>query len=208
MTEADLDAAARKREYQRQWRLANQDRIREYYLANRDKILERQKADPDKIREYKRQWAAENPEKVRAARRRWREANPDKVQGQQARSRDYQRRYYETNRSKWRERHRARRHGIDSGTFMAMWEAQQRCCYLCSRDLNPDQAAVDHWHGCAAHDPQNSCRLCWRGLAHNECNGLIGLAGDAPDLLRVIADNLERANTDVAVRQSPPGSSR
>lgn len=201
MSDASPDAAARKREYMRQWRLANQDRIREYYLANRDKILERQRADPDKVRERQRRWAAKNPEKIRESKRRWREANPDKVRGQQARSRDYQRRYYETNRGKCREQQRKRNYDMDSAAFSEMWEAQRGCCYLCRRVLDVEEASVDHWHGCQAHDAKKGCRLCWRGLAHLACNSATGQAGDDPVLLRVIADNLEAANAEVMERQ-------
>jgi hypothetical protein len=201
MAEPNPDAAARKKERQQEYQ-------RQWYLKNREKALERarqRQVDPanhDRIREYQRKWAHENREKIRESKRRWREANPGKVRAQQARSRDYQRRYYETNRAKWRERQRQRNYGMDPATFMAMWEAQERGCYLCHRDLDMDEAAVDHWHGCPVHDPKKGCRACWRGLTHLSCNTVIGHGDDDPDLLRVIASNLEQANANVAAHQA------
>ena len=194
MTETNPDAAAQKkereREYQRQW-----------YLKNRERLLEKQKRyqveNRDRIREYQRRWEREN----RETKRRWRKANPDKVRAEQAKYRDYYRDYYYKNRDKWREQGRRRRHGVDLDTFLAMWEAQQRCCYLCGRELDLDKAAVDHWHGCPAHPPESSCRLCWRGLTHGICNIAIGQPNDDPAILRIIADNLERANAEVQERQ-------
>ena len=200
MAEPNPDAAARKKEREREYR-------HQWYLKNREKALERarqRRADPEKRerqREYKRRWTQENREKVNETKRRWREANPDKVRGQQARSRDYQRRYYETNRPKWREQQRKRNYGMDSATFVAMWEAQERCRYLCRRPLGAEEATVDHWHGCTAHARNKGCRSCWRGLTHPTCNAAAGQAADDPDLLRTIADNLETANADVMERQ-------
>lgn len=199
MGEPNPDDAARKerrREYQHQW-----------YLKNREKALERarqNRADPEKQarnREYQRKWTQENREKVRETKRRWREANPDKVRAQQRQSLDYHRKYYEANRDKWQAQGRRRRHGVDQDTFLAMWEAQEKCCYLCGRELDPAKASVDHWHGCPAHAPDKSCRFCWRGLAHLTCNAVIGQAGDDPVRLRRIADSLEAANRSVQERQ-------
>jgi hypothetical protein len=200
MDERNPDAAARKKERQREY-------SRQWYLKNREKSLERarqRRADPEKRaaqREYQRKWAQENREKVRESRRRWRQANPDKVRAEQARYRSYHRdRYYE-NRNKWRDQGRKRRHGVDPAAFLAMWEAQQRCCYLCGRELDPDDAHIDHWHDCPAHDERSSCSRCHRGLVHGACNAVIGFAGDDPDLLRIIADSLEAANAEVQAQQ-------
>ena len=50
--------------------------------------------------------------------------------------------------------------------------------------------------------PDRSCPQCRRGLAHNVCNSLIGMAGDDPKRLRRIAANLERARKQIKAR--PP----
>jgi hypothetical protein len=159
-------------------------------------------------REYQRQWRAANPEKVRAIARKYREAHPDKLSAQN-------REYRSANSDQLRDKERRRRtpdlererglkrlHGIDGARVAAMWKAQEHNCYLCGRHLDLDKAFVEHWHGCqAGHDPKTSCGSCRRGLAHHNCNILIAFAGDDPDLLRLIADNLEAANRSVQKRQ-------
>ena len=161
-------------------------------------------------RQYNREWLAANRERARAQQRRRYAAD-----GQ--REREYQRRYYAENRAKiaerrkaWRKRDdpRAKRrdhlrltHGLDEAAWQGIWDAQDGCCYLCGGVLDPVRTHVEHYHGCLAHSPKRSCSLCRRGLACQACNLIIGRTGDEPDLLRVIADNLERANAEVMERQ-------
>lgn len=144
---------------------------------------------------YQLQWREKNREKLRVQARRKYRANPDAVSERVNRWRD-------KNPGYARDWHLLRHHGLAGAAFMAMWEAQERRCYLCHRDLDMDAAFVEHWHGCPGHSPETSCRFCWRGLAHHACNIIAGAACDDPDLLRIIADNLERANADVAARQA------
>ena len=180
---------ARQSEYQRQYRQANgkklKEQMRQYYRRNRETLLERQreynKANRDKRREWQRRYMAENGEAVR--------------------ERDRQRR--RENRETYRERKRVRTHGIPAERWAAMWAAQDGRCYLCRQPMEPDEAVVEHWHGCPVpHGNATSCRFCHRGLAHNQCNFIIGLAGEDPGMLRVIADSLEVANADIKARQA------
>lgn len=178
MTEDSPDPAAKpkrdRRQYKRRWDAENRDKNRGY----RQKYLE---SNPDRVREQMRQWRAANPDKVRQYARNYRAANG--------------------------ERRRVERlqdvHGPDFAVrWAAMWDAQQGCCYLCERPMHPAKAVMEHWHGCTAHEPKRSCRRCQRGLAHPRCNQAIGFADDDPAILRIMADNLERANAGVAARQA------
>jgi hypothetical protein len=202
MAEANPDPAERKRrrqEYVRQWHAENRDRVREhkrkYLEANRDKIREQQQqyrdANRDRINEGHRQ--RYDPEYFR----RYREANLGKISEQQQE-------YYQANRQERLKAVRAYNRGPDFDvTWAAMWDAQQGRCYLCERPMTPAEAFMDHWHGCTGHGgPKRSCRYCRRGLAHPKCNSLIGFIGDDPAILRIIADNLERANADIKARQA------
>jgi hypothetical protein len=174
MTDANPDPAERNRE-----------RCRQYYLANRDRILAQQ-------HDY---YVANRQERLEAVKA-YTEANLGKV-------REYKRRYYRASGSKVRQNVLEGSHGREiAADWAAMWAAQQGRCYLCERDMGPDDAHVEHWHGCAAHGPKKSCRYCRRGLAHEHCNLVVGHAADDPSLLRIIADNLERANADIAARQA------
>lgn len=163
-------------------------------------------------RQYNREWIAANREKVRAGvRRRY------ATDGQ--RQREHAREYYAANREKIAARRKLNRkpddpqaarrghlklaHGLDEVAWQAIWDSQRGCCYLCGGALDLATTHVEHHHGCAAgHSTKKSCRYCRRGLACKACNLIIGRAGDEPDLLRIIADNLERANADVAARQA------
>jgi hypothetical protein len=161
------------------------ERRRQYYVANRSRISAQQ-------REYYQANRQERLEAVKA----YTEANQGKI-------REYKRRYYQSSGARVRQNVLEGSHGRDiAADWAAMWEAQQGRCYLCERDMDPDDAHVEHWHGCAAHGPKKSCRLCRRGLAHQPCNLVVGHAADDPSLLRIIADNLERANADIAARQA------
>jgi hypothetical protein len=206
MTEANPNDAERKRERRRQYYQANRARIAEqqraYYQANRQKRLEVVKAyaeaNQGKIREYQRRYYQANGVQVREKVRQYREENREAVS-------DSLRRRYAENPGKWRAFGLKRRHAIDEIAWAQMWEQQEGRCYLCRRELdlvNTRKTIVEHWHGCRAHDPDFSCTACRRGLACVACNILIGSVEDDPGLLRVIADNLERANADVAARQA------
>jgi hypothetical protein len=156
---------------------------------------------------------AARKERNRQATRRYREANRERL-------REQRRKYYEANREKqcedsrkWyranQEHARANakrqwkqwRHGMDGATWGSMWAAQQGKCRYCQRDLD-ETAHVDHWHGCASgHEPGKSCPACWRGLACQQCNIIIGMAADDPGRLDLIAANLRIANAEVGERQ-------
>jgi hypothetical protein len=147
-------------------------------------------ANPEKAREQKRRYRERDPERYRqlnrAAARRWRAANPGK-----AREQDRRRRAAHPERL-----HNGllrRQHGLYPEQWEALRAAQDGLCYLCG-DLLPDdpsEVSIDHDHRCC---PSGfSCRSCRRGLAHDQCNTLIGLAGDDPARLRRIAANLAQA---------------
>jgi hypothetical protein len=61
----------------------------------------------------------------------------------------------------------------------------------------PRQSVIDHVHDCCG---WNSCAACRRGLACAGCNKVIGFAGDDPERLHRIADNLAVANIAARTR--------
>jgi hypothetical protein len=148
------------------------ERDRRYREANREKIRERN-------RRYERA----NREKIRDRHRRWREANPEKVRESNHRGPKRDRNY-----------HLRSSHGLYPEDWEALRAAQDGLCYLCGDPLpdDPAKVATDHDHRCSC-GPKSSCRACRRGLAHPECNTIIGMAGDDPARLRRIAANLAQA---------------
>lgn len=157
---------------------------RRHYAANRERRLE-----------YQRQYQAENGDAIRERARNAYAANPGKAKAYHA---------GRSARGVYRFRHLWKAHGLDLVKWAALWEAQDGRCYSCHRELdtqNGRKVHVEHWHGCAAHAPDSSCDACRRGLACNSCNLIIGIVRDSPELLRLIAANLEAANHSVQERQ-------
>lgn len=170
----------RIRESKRRWREANPEYGRQYYAAN-----------SERLREYARQWREANPEQARERRRRYYAANPEK-------GREATRQWQEANPAKVRAIRLRRHHGMSADEWDGLWAAQQGLCYLCEEPMASGEAAVEHDHSCC---PQNrSCRACRRGLAHQSCNQAAGFAGDDPDKLVRIAENLRAASKAAAGR--------
>lgn len=156
--------------------------------ANR-KRRERYHANLEHEHQRSRRYYAENREKVAA-----------RYQGDAPDRRKYARDYRQRNLAVLREREsrmqphkNAKRHGLSVEGVARLRAEQQDLCYLCERPLpvNSRQVHIDHDH---SHCPRNSsCSLCRRGIACQPCNTAIGLAGDDPQRLRLMAANLERA---------------
>jgi len=70
----------------------------------------------------------------------------------------------------------------------ALWERQDRKCYLCGKPLEYEEAHTDHCHDL------NKVR----GVTHFKCNSAIGGFDDSPELMRIAADNLERRQLELA----------
>jgi hypothetical protein len=105
-----------------------------------------------------------------------------------------------------------RNHDMSPEEWAALWDAQAGRCYMCGELMEPRNgrgsavkgswlaAVIDHDHGCCPAD--RSCAACRRGLAHNKCNRLAGLAADDPAFLRRIADGLDAARAAARRRGS------
>jgi hypothetical protein len=87
-----------------------------------------------------------------------------------------------------------------------MYAGQDGLCYLCLRPLPDDRSKVhvDHDHSCCDPGPRgrntDSCQYCRRGLTHERCNQIWGLARENPELLRAIAGNGERVAAETRAR--------
>lgn len=201
----------------------NAKKRRQYYQANKDEILEKQRqysaaqlaADPERIRKREREKRRrqrldpETRDRYNQQAREYRARNAEEIRQRKraayAANKNKMRQYRAANREKIQQWGMRQRHGPNADVaFARMWDKQSGCCYLCGRQMEVPQAAgksslastapaVDHDHRCCP--PEKSCDLCRRGLACCRCNTLIGLAGDDPDLLCRIAENLRPALT-------------
>jgi hypothetical protein len=97
------------------------------------------------------------------------------------------------------------RHGGDA-EWARMWGEQHGRCYLCLRPLPEDRKGihVDHDHSCCDPGPKgrntDSCQHCRRGLTHERCNQIWGLANEDAELLRIMACEGERVQNETRLR--------
>lgn len=146
--------------------------FKQYYAANRERIKQRHKDN------YEASGGRSDAAKAVArewGRRRRQQMTPDQ---------------------RW-SRALRERHGMTPWQWQRMWDEQDGRCYLCGELLSEDRSGVviDHDHRHCGE--KRSCAKCWRGIACNNCNGGIGLLGDNPARIRIIAANLERAQASV-----------
>jgi Recombination endonuclease VII len=94
-----------------------------------------------------------------------------------------------------------RRYGLTIESFEAMLEKQNGVCAICEQK----ETAVHQTTGEARHLAVDHChaKLHVRGLLCTQCNRMIGLSRDRPNLLRKAADYLEYHDSLVG-RDPPP----
>ena len=122
-----------------------------------------------------RKWQCENRALVNERRRAWNAANRDKVS--------------ELNRktnAKWGPIYAAR----FKERRARLIEDQGGLC-PCGEALFLEGSVIDHNHECCDKPPQYSCQACDRGAMHNICNRAMGMLGDDPVRLRLLADYLD-----------------
>ena len=130
-------------------------------------------------RDYNKEWAQKNPKKAKA----WRRRNLDKAR---AASRRWKAENQEQVRCYDRNQHLEGTYGITLEKYNEILDAQGGSCAGCDAteyNSNSYNLAVDHDH--------ETDKV--RGLLCLQCNRILGLAKDNPDLLRRLADYLERS---------------
>jgi hypothetical protein len=93
---------------------------------------------------------------------------------------------------------RLRRLGLTPDLLVAMMASQGNACAICRTPLDPDifspdvqlRRHVDHDHSCCP--PLNGCPNCIRGVLCHNCNRMLGMARDDPEVLRRAASYLVR----------------
>lgn len=64
-----------------------------------------------------------------------------------------------------------------------LWNRQNGLCALCGLPLDLDETVVDHDHDHCNGSSSAACGNCDRGGIHQQCNTLLGMAGDSIEIL-------------------------
>lgn len=172
----------KQKEYQRQYREKNRDRIRAYQKAWVE-------ANPDKRKAYVARHAAKNPEREKARRQEYYRQNRERILADRRRysqeNKDKIRAYRQRTKSERRHYFRALIYGIPKEQFLALFEAQGGACAICSRALElegprSDQPHLDHCHETGK----------VRGILCVKCNAGLGQFKDNPASLERAASYL------------------
>ena len=163
------------------------------YEANKDEILKLKREDrllfPEKHRQYQRKSRAKHREKVLARDRDYKRLIYDPVKALEQRK-DFNARHpekAEEYRAKYKFTGASRRaqiksrYGVDIAFIERLLEAQNGKCPICLDGFEDRQQYIDHCH--------ESGRV--RGIVHMQCNTLMGLAGDNPDVLQNAANYIK-----------------
>jgi hypothetical protein len=142
-----------------------------YREANRDKINAKsaawKAANPDKVKAIQRAYKQRNAAKIAEVKRAWRKANPEK---------------HRAANQRWQMNRRMKKCDFD-----AMLDAQGGRCAICRTDKafsgggDGRRLAIDHCHSTGV----------VRGLLCGNCNRMLGLVKDDPEVLRRAAVYLE-----------------
>lgn len=100
----------------------------------------------------------------------------------------------------WRKYKLKHKYGITLDQYKELLEKQGGVCIACGMPPFPAfngavSLAVDHDHKCCA--GERSCGKCIRGLIHSQCNTAIGAVFDKPEVLRKLADYLEKVEKTI-----------
>lgn len=112
-----------------------------------------------------------------ARNKRWRDAHPGQAT-------EYKRRWRERNSEYARNRHLEARYGVTAEKVDALIEEQEGRCRICN---NERPLVVDHDHDTGR----------FRGLLCQQCNAMLGMVGDDPEVLRRAIDYLEASRAHV-----------
>jgi hypothetical protein len=87
------------------------------------------------------------------------------------------------------EQHLRYKYGVTPEHFLQMWDSQAGLCAICESSL-PDLLVYENRRrGYAIDHDHNTGKV--RGILCTECNSVLGLAGDNPDILRRAAEYLD-----------------
>jgi predicted ATP-dependent endonuclease of OLD family len=149
------------REYKRQWRLKNPEKVKESSKRYRDE-------NSEKVKESSKRYRDENSEKVKESSKRYRLKNPEK-------QKEKSKRYRDENPEKQKKTQLRNKYGITLEQYQEMLTEQLSGCSICGKLIfeNGKALAIDHNH--------NTKKV--RKLLCSQCNSMLGYSKENPDTL-------------------------
>lgn len=80
---------------------------------------------------------------------------------------------------------RGYRYGLKPGEFEQRIVLQKGLCLACRLPFGSETPCIDHDHACCD-KAAPTCGKCTRGLLHQSCNRVLGIAKDNPDLFALL----------------------
>lgn len=149
-----------KKEFNKQWRIKNNDKIKQYYVQNKEEILKRQKQRRDK-----------NKKKILKQAQHYYESNRREVLKNK-------KQFYLDFPDKRKNRDLLHYYNIDLNTYNSMLKKQNFSCAICEKKAKLHKSGkyhilnIDHDHNhCFG---RKSCGKCIRGLLCINCNTFLG----------------------------------
>lgn len=127
----------------------------------------------EKVRAGARSYYERNKEKMKEYSRNWQRANKEQFQ-------EYSRKWRIKNKERMRDLQAKWNYNLTLGQINEQFEAQHRQCAICKKLMNKPR--IDHCHKTKA----------FRGILCHNCNVILGLAHDSPEILRNAAIYLEK----------------
>jgi hypothetical protein len=153
-------ATEQERNYGRNWRAANQERVR----TNRKRYSEKNR---EKIRLATAAWIAANPERRREYGKQYRADNVVRIAARR-------KQHHASNRTRIAEDNLRRKYGMTLAQKSALLQTQNGCCAICASDRAGGKGwVVDHDHATGK----------VRGVLCGKCNVALGLLRDSVDTL-------------------------
>lgn len=163
----------------------SKDRSSKDGLRCRCRACDKTARDRNNRKEYHRVWYKTNKKSIQAKQKIYYRANKKAFQ---RRLDKYRKANVELIRTQNRRRGLKRRYGIDEDTYREMFSAQNGLCFVCGKPETliqkgrVRQLSVDHCHRTNV----------VRKLLCSACNTCIGQSGDDPNILRKMADYIEK----------------
>ena len=164
---------------------------RQYVLANEEKLRERRSVNKEKKKEYDKQYSQDNKEKIKECKEQYYQGNKEIIS-------DKHKEYYHANKENRKDQKRCEKYraayGITLEQSKQMILEQDNKCLRCGEPFEGKGTekyapVVDHDHSYPKGDPNSV-----RAILHNYCNLKVGTHNDSIEELKLSIDYLKKTS--------------